>query len=195
MSGVGDDVRKAPGTDREDLSRLFGVAAERVESGTSLRAEDEVAGSQGLLAVLVPEDGTTVQDEEQLFGSEVDMHPHLRRVGPVRTALPHPGAVRPPEDSMPSPGVFVLSVPCVGEEVLTIHAWYLRVVAVDAQPTEPAVRASATLRRKRAAARRAKPLPRRRIHSRIMPTRERGRRPSVVEGTRRWCARDIRNVP
>jgi hypothetical protein len=38
---------------------------------------------------------------------------------------------------MPSPGFFVLSVPCVGEEVLTIHSWYLRVVAVGAQPPEP----------------------------------------------------------
>ena len=37
---------------------------------------------------------------------------------------------------MPSPELFVVSVPCVGEEVLTIHAWYLRVVAVGAQPPE-----------------------------------------------------------
>jgi hypothetical protein len=28
--GVGDDVREAPGTDREDLSGLFGGVAERV---------------------------------------------------------------------------------------------------------------------------------------------------------------------
>jgi hypothetical protein len=38
---------------------------------------------------------------------------------------------------MPNPGFFVLSVPCVGEEVLTIHSWYLRFVALGAQPPEP----------------------------------------------------------
>src|SRR6266571_6300682 len=94
--------------------------------------------------MLVPEDGTTAQDEEHLFGSEVHMHPHLRRVaGQFVQRCSHPGVVRPPEDSMPSPGFFVLSVPCVGEEVLTIHSWYLRVVAVGAQRLSPAVRASA----------------------------------------------------
>jgi hypothetical protein len=46
---------------------------------------------------------------------------------------------------------------------------------VGAQPPRPAVRASATLRRKRAAARRAKPLPSR-IHGSIMPAREHRRR-------------------
>src|SRR5215216_189193 len=66
------------------------------------------------------------------------MYPHLRRVGAEFVQrCPHPGVVRTPEDSMPSPGFFVLSVPCVGEEVLTIHWWYLRVVAVGAQPPEP----------------------------------------------------------
>src|SRR5438067_829482 len=30
-----------------------------------------------------------------------------------------------------------VSIPCVGEEVLTIHAWYLRVVLVGAQAPEP----------------------------------------------------------
>jgi hypothetical protein len=43
---------------------------------------------------------------------------------------------------MPSLVFFALSVPGVGKEVLTIHAWYLRVVAVGAQPPEPAVAAS-----------------------------------------------------
>ena len=38
---------------------------------------------------------------------------------------------------MPRPGFFVLSVPCVGEQVLTIHSWYLRVVAVGAQRLSP----------------------------------------------------------
>src|SRR5437868_5757862 len=66
------------------------------------------------------------------------MHPHLRRAGgQFVQRCSHPGLVRPPEDSMPSPGFFVLSVPCVGEEVLTIHAWYLRVVSVGAQAPEP----------------------------------------------------------
>src|SRR5829696_104615 len=73
----------------------------------------------------------TAQDEEHLFGSEVHMHPHLRRVGgEFVQRCSHPGAVRTPEDSMPNPVFFVLSVPFVGEEILTIHAWYLRVVAV-----------------------------------------------------------------
>jgi hypothetical protein len=136
--GVGDDVREAPGTDREDLSGFFGGVAERVQAGTSLGTEDEVARSQLLFAVLVPEDGTTAQNEEHLFGSEMHMHPHLRRVGgQFVQRCSHPGVVRPPEDSMPGPGFFVLAVPCVGEEVLTIHSWYLRVVAVDAQPPKP----------------------------------------------------------
>src|SRR5437899_2559143 len=66
------------------------------------------------------------------------MHSHLRRVrGQVVQRCSHPGVVRPPEDSMPSPGFVVLSVPCVGEEVLTIHSWYLRVVAVGAQRPSP----------------------------------------------------------
>src|SRR5256714_4082234 len=132
--GVGDDVREAPGTDREDLSGFVAWVAERVESGTSLGAEEEVARSQLLFAVLVPEEGTTTQDEEHLFGSEVHVHSHLRRVGgQFVQRCSHPGVVRPPEDSMPCPGFFVLSVPCVGEQVLTIHAWYLRIVAVGAQ--------------------------------------------------------------
>ena len=59
MLGVGDDVREAPGTDREQLSGLLGRIAERVQSGASLGAEDEVARCQLLFAVLVPEDGTT----------------------------------------------------------------------------------------------------------------------------------------
>src|SRR5256885_6739462 len=68
------------------------------------------------------------------------MHPHLRRVrGQFVQRCSHPGVVRPPEDSMPCPGFFVLSVPCVGEQVLTIHSWYLRVVAVGAQRLSPRV--------------------------------------------------------
>src|SRR5579859_2849237 len=122
LFGVGDDVRKAPGADREDLSGFPGGVAERVEAGTSLGAEDEVSRSQLLCAVWVPEDGTTTQHEEHLFGSEVHVHPHLGRVGSQFVQrCSHPGVVRPPEDSMPSPGFVVLSVPCVGEEVLTIH--------------------------------------------------------------------------
>src|SRR5687767_5825753 len=118
MLRVGDDVREAPGTDREDPSGFFGGVAERVESGTSLGAEDEVARSQLLFTVLVAEEGTTAQDEEHLFGSEVHVDPHLWRAGgQLVQRCSHPGIVRPPEDSLPSPGFFVLSVPCVGEEV------------------------------------------------------------------------------
>src|SRR6266511_1991943 len=85
-----------------------------------------------------PEPGKRRGRSRGLFGSEVHMYPHLRRVGgQFVQRCSHPGVVRPPEDSMPSPGFFVLSVPCVGEEVLTIHSWYLRVVAVGAQPPEP----------------------------------------------------------
>jgi len=40
---------------------------------------------------------------------------------------------------MPRPGFFVLSVPCVGEEVLTIHSWYLRVVAVGRRRPSPRI--------------------------------------------------------
>src|SRR5205823_14060155 len=70
-------------------------------------------------------------DEEHLFGSEVHMHPHLRRIGgQFVQRCSHPGVVRPPEDSMPSAGFFVLSVPCVGEQALTSHTVYLQVVAV-----------------------------------------------------------------
>src|SRR5438874_1120913 len=66
------------------------------------------------------------------------MQPHLRRVrGQFVQRCSHPGVVRPPEDSMPSPSFFALSVPCVGEQVLTIHSWYLRVVAVGAQRLSP----------------------------------------------------------
>src|SRR5512132_813061 len=85
----------------------------------------------------------TAQDEEHLLGSEVHMHPHPRRVGgQFVQRCSHPGVVRPPEESMPRTEFFVVSVPYVGKEVLTIHSWYLRVVAVDAQPREPAGRAS-----------------------------------------------------
>ena len=123
MLGIGDDVREAPGADREDLSGLFGRVAERVQSGTSLGAEDDVARSQRLFAVPVPEDGTTAQDEEHLFGSEVHVHPHPMRAGrQFVQRCSHPGVVRPPEDSTPSPVFFVVSVPCVGEQVLTSHS-------------------------------------------------------------------------
>src|SRR5262245_3774914 len=44
--GVGDDVREAPGTDREDPSGFLAGVAERVQAGTALGAEDEVARSQ-----------------------------------------------------------------------------------------------------------------------------------------------------
>src|SRR5215211_3519228 len=86
----------------------------------------------------VAEEGTTAQDEEHLFGSEVHMHTCLRRVGgQFVERRSHPGVARTPEGSMPGSEFFVLSVPCAGEEVLTIHAWYLRVVAVDAQCPSP----------------------------------------------------------
>jgi hypothetical protein len=55
---------------------------------------------------------------------------------------------------MPGPVFFVLSVPVVGEEVLTIHSWDLRVVAVGAQRPSPGVRASPNTAPERAAARR-----------------------------------------
>jgi hypothetical protein len=59
--GIGDHVGEAPGADREDLSGFLRRVAERVQSGTSLGAEDEVARSQLLFAVLVPEDGTPLR--------------------------------------------------------------------------------------------------------------------------------------
>ena len=43
MLGIGDDVREAPGSDREEPDGLVGRVAERVQSGTSLGTEDEVA--------------------------------------------------------------------------------------------------------------------------------------------------------
>src|SRR6185436_3571752 len=66
------------------------------------------------------------------------MYPRLRRAGTEFVQrCSHSGVVRPPEDSMPSPGFFVLSVPCVREEVLTIHSWYLRVVAAARSRPSP----------------------------------------------------------
>src|SRR5215204_4897724 len=148
--GVGDDVGEAPGADREDPSGFFVGVAERVESCTSLGAEDEIARSQLLFAVLVPEEGTTAEDEEHLLGAEVHMYRRLRRAAcQFVQRSSHPGVLRPPEDSISSPVFFVLSVPCVGEEVLTIHSWYLRVVAVGAQCSSARSQPSATLRRKR----------------------------------------------
>src|SRR5215210_8558424 len=65
------------------------------------------------------------------------MHPHPGRVGgEFVERRSHPGVVRPPEDSMSNPGFCVLSVRLVGEEVLTIHSSYLRVVAVGTEPRE-----------------------------------------------------------
>src|SRR5262245_13621686 len=43
--GIGDHVREAPRTDREDLDRLIRRVAERVQPGPSLRAEDDVSRS------------------------------------------------------------------------------------------------------------------------------------------------------
>src|SRR6185437_13838451 len=129
--GVGDNVGEAAGADGEDLSGLVARVAERVGSGTSLGAEDEVAWSQLLLAVLVSEHGTTADHEKHLLGSEVHIHPHARRVrGQFVQRRPHPGVVRPPEDSMPGALFVVVSVPCVVEQVLTSHVVYLQVVAV-----------------------------------------------------------------
>src|SRR3954454_5804903 len=56
---VGDDIRKAPGTDREEPNDVIARVAEGVETGTSFRAEHEVARRQLLRPVLVPEDGAT----------------------------------------------------------------------------------------------------------------------------------------
>jgi len=93
-----------------------------MQSGTSLGAEDEIARGQFLFGVLVPEEGPTAHDEEHLFGSEVHVQPHVGRAGhELVQRCSHPGVVRPPEDSMLSPGFFVLSVPRVGEEVLANH--------------------------------------------------------------------------
>src|SRR5580765_7267362 len=102
-----------------------------MESGTSLGAEDEIARRQLLFAVLVPEHRTTAEDEEHLLGSEMHVQPRLRRAGgQFVERCSHPGVVRPPEDSMPSPVFFVVSVPRVGEQVLTNHSVHLQVVAV-----------------------------------------------------------------
>src|SRR5580765_6363741 len=102
-----------------------------MESGTSLGAEDEIARRQLLFAVLVPEHRTTAEDEEHLLGSEVHVHPRLRRAGgQFVQRCSHPGVVRPPEDPMPSPFFFVVAVPRVGEQVLTNHSVHLQVVAV-----------------------------------------------------------------
>jgi hypothetical protein len=45
MLGVGDDVREAAGAHREDSRWLLGAVEERVQPGTSLETEDEVAGA------------------------------------------------------------------------------------------------------------------------------------------------------
>ena len=122
-----------------------------MEPGTSLRAEDEVARSQLLFAVLVPEDGTTAEDEEHLFGPEVHMQPRVRRVGgQLVQRCSHLGVVRPPKDSMPGASFFVVSVPGVGEQVLASHSVYLQVVAV-ARSIRGRVGAASALRQSRAA--------------------------------------------
>src|SRR5581483_6029996 len=69
--GVGNHVGEAPRADREELDRLLRRVAERVEPGPPLRAEDEVARSERLLAVPVPERRPAAEDEEHLLGSEV----------------------------------------------------------------------------------------------------------------------------
>ena len=93
-----------------------------------------VRAGELLAAVLIAEDGPAAEDEEHLLCAEVHVEPRLRRAGvELVQRCSHPGVVRSPEDSLLRPGFGVLSVPCVGEEVLTIHSWYLRVVAVGAQ--------------------------------------------------------------
>ena len=51
---------------------------------------------------------------------------------------------------MPSPGFFVVSVPCVGEQVLANHFVYLQVVAV-ARSVRGRLGAASSLRQSRAA--------------------------------------------
>ena len=132
MFGVGDDVREAPGTDREDLSGFFGGVAERVESGTSLGAEDEVARSQLLFGRV----GSGRRDDRSgrrtslrlrsacasassgaSGASSYSVAPILASSGRQKTRC------RVPSSSS-------YSVPCVGEQVLTSHSVDLQVVAV-----------------------------------------------------------------
>ena len=93
-----------------------------MESGTSLGTEDEVARSQLFFAVVVSEDGTTAQDEEHLFSSEVHVQAVLLRAGgELVQRRPHSSVVRSPKDTVARSSLFVVSVPYVGEQVLTIH--------------------------------------------------------------------------
>jgi hypothetical protein len=63
---------------------------------------------------------------------------------------------------VPSSFFFVFSVPCVGEEILTIHSCYLRVVAVGAQHSQAPQYAPGTT------APGLRGCSRRRIHTRII---------------------------
>src|SRR5262245_14407511 len=120
--GIGDHVGEAPGTDPEDRYGFVGRVAECVQPGPSLRAEDHVAGGERLCAVLVPEQRTAAENEEHLFGSVMHVHSALRRAGgELVQRCPHPSVVRPPKDPTPGPSPLALSVPQVGEEVLSCH--------------------------------------------------------------------------
>src|SRR3954453_4048871 len=124
--GVGDDVWIAPGAHGENPGGFVVGIAEGVQAGAPLRTEQEVAGSELLLAVEVADDGPTAEDEEHLFGAVV----HVELVSVVSGAElvqagAHPRVVGPPEDA--AARVCVLDVPgVVGEQVLAIHQVYLR---------------------------------------------------------------------
>jgi hypothetical protein len=79
----------------------------------------------------------------------------------------HSGVVRPPETSMPSPGFFVASVPCVGEQVLANHSVYFQVVAV-ARSVRGRPKAASTPAPITRGGGRVGPLSRRRIHGGIV---------------------------
>src|SRR5689334_14990937 len=120
--GIGDHVGEAPGTDRENPDGFISGVAECVQPGPSLRTEDEVAGGQGLFAVLVPEQRAAAENEEHFFGSVMHVHAALRRSGgEFVERCPHPSVVRPPKHPTPRSMLFALSVPQAGEKILPCH--------------------------------------------------------------------------
>ena len=118
---------------REDLSRLFGGVAERVYSGASLGTEDEVARSQLLLASAGSGETGRPLSTKNISSAPKCMCIHIPDASGASSATVSPPSwPRPAARTLDaeSRSFFVVSVPCVGEQVLTIHSCSLQVVAV-----------------------------------------------------------------
>ena len=80
--------------------RLAVRVAKGVQAGTSLGTEQEVAGSELLLAVQVAEDRAAAEDEEHLLGAVVHVDSVCVVAGrQLVQGGAHPRVVGPPEDT------------------------------------------------------------------------------------------------